>query len=70
MSKSTLKDALEMRLRMLIPYLEHWPQAMALTALPANIQEHFRNLYKLIDDVCFHAGDRSVDVSYYFMLIL
>lgn len=37
LSTSIVRDAFEMRLRMLVPYMDHWPQAMALTALPANI---------------------------------
>ncbi|XP_071824519.1 ubiquinone biosynthesis protein COQ9, mitochondrial-like isoform X1 [Apostichopus japonicus] len=65
LSPSILRDAFQMRLRMLVPYMDHWPQAMALTALPTNIQEHFTNLYKLIDDICYHSGDRSVDFSWY-----
>ncbi|XP_033114458.1 ubiquinone biosynthesis protein COQ9-A, mitochondrial-like [Anneissia japonica] len=58
-----IRDAIEMRLRMIIPYVKHWPQAMALTAVPSNTIEHFKNLSKLMDDIWYYAGDNSADVS-------
>ena len=58
-----IRDALEARLRMIIPFIEQWPQAMALMVVPSNTKEHFSNLSQLMDDIWYHAGDRSVDVS-------
>ncbi|XP_002730806.1 ubiquinone biosynthesis protein COQ9, mitochondrial-like [Saccoglossus kowalevskii] len=60
-----LQDAIETRLRMITPYIDTWPQAMALTALPENITEHFKNLGLLMDDMWFYAGDRSTTFSWY-----
>ncbi|XP_070576072.1 ubiquinone biosynthesis protein COQ9, mitochondrial-like [Ptychodera flava] len=60
-----IRDAVETRLRMIIPYVDSWPQAMALTALPENITEHFKNLGILMDDIWFYAGDKSTDFSWY-----
>ncbi|XP_077983001.1 ubiquinone biosynthesis protein COQ9, mitochondrial-like [Glandiceps talaboti] len=66
MSTTTiLRDATESRLRMITPYIDTWPQAMALTALPENIQEHFKNLGILMDDMWFYAGDKSTDFNWY-----
>lgn len=59
-----VRDALEERLRMVIPYKKTWPQAMAIMTLPPNAPVSLANLLTLIDDICYYAGDRSVDVSY------
>ncbi|XP_046752982.1 ubiquinone biosynthesis protein COQ9, mitochondrial [Diprion similis] len=60
-----VKDAIETRLRMLIPYKNTWPQAMGLMALPPNVPTALANLLTLVDDICYHAGDRSVDFNWY-----
>lgn len=59
---SFAKKAIEMRLRMLIPYLKHWPQALGLMTLPPNVPISLANVLTLVDDICYYAGDRSVDV--------
>ncbi|RXM31219.1 Ubiquinone biosynthesis protein COQ9, mitochondrial [Acipenser ruthenus] len=58
-----LRDAVEARLRMLIPYIEIWPQAMSILLLPHNIPESLKHLSTLVDDIWYYAGDRSTDVS-------
>lgn len=58
-----VRDAVETRLRMNLPYLKHWPQAIALISLPPNVPTALANLLTLVDDICYYAGDRSVDVS-------
>ncbi|XP_072017939.1 ubiquinone biosynthesis protein COQ9, mitochondrial-like [Amphiura filiformis] len=60
-----IRDALETRLRMIIPYVDSWPQAMALAALPSNIEDHFANLSQLMDDIWYYAGDKSTDFNWY-----
>lgn len=60
-----IRNALETRLRMIIPYADTWPQAMALTAIPSNTLEHFSNLSQLMDDIWYYAGDRSADFNWY-----
>lgn len=57
-------DAVETRLRMVIPYKKTWPQAVAIMSLPPNVPTALANLLTLVDDICYYAGDRSVDVSY------
>ncbi|KAL7885380.1 hypothetical protein AOLI_G00056750 [Acnodon oligacanthus] len=60
-----LRHAVETRLRMLIPYIDTWPQAMSLLLLPPNIPESLKHLSTLVDDIWYYAGDRSTDMSWY-----
>ncbi|XP_034176179.1 ubiquinone biosynthesis protein COQ9, mitochondrial isoform X3 [Osmia lignaria lignaria] len=63
--ESQVRDAVEIRLRMVIPYKKTWPQALALMALPPNAPKSLANLLTLVDDICYYAGDRSVDINWY-----
>lgn len=56
-------NAVTLRLMMIEPYLASWPQALALMSLPQNASNSLANLLTLVDDICYFAGDRSVDVS-------
>ncbi|GCB82991.1 hypothetical protein scyTo_0023627, partial [Scyliorhinus torazame] len=58
-----VKDAVEARLRMVIPYIDTWPQAMSILLLPQNITESLSSLMNIVDEVWYYAGDRSTDVS-------
>lgn len=58
-----VRDAMENRLRMLVPYKKSWPQAMALMVVPQNVPKSLANVLTLVDDICYYAGDKSVDVS-------
>ncbi|KAM6937043.1 ubiquinone biosynthesis protein COQ9, mitochondrial isoform 1-T1 [Xenentodon cancila] len=58
-----LRDAVETRLRMYIPYIDTWPQAMSILLLPHNIPDSLKHLSTLVDDIWYYAGDRSTDVS-------
>jgi len=60
-----IRDALEIRLRMILPYIDKWPQAMAIQTLPQNAMESWSNLLDLSDEIWYHAGDRSVDFNWY-----
>ncbi|KAJ8272237.1 hypothetical protein COCON_G00110960 [Conger conger] len=60
-----LRDAVEARLRMLIPYIDTWPQAMSILLLPHNIPDSLKHLSTLIDDIWYYAGDRSTDLNWY-----
>ncbi|XP_031141356.1 ubiquinone biosynthesis protein COQ9, mitochondrial [Sander lucioperca] len=60
-----LRDAVETRLRMLIPYIESWPQAMSILLLPHNIPDSLKHLSTLVDDIWYYAGDRSTDMNWY-----
>uniref|UniRef100_A0A8D8VFZ8 Ubiquinone biosynthesis protein n=1 Tax=Cacopsylla melanoneura TaxID=428564 RepID=A0A8D8VFZ8_9HEMI len=58
-------DAIQFRLELIVPYLSHWPQAMGLMALPNNTPRALANLLTMVDDVCYYAGDRSIDITWY-----
>ncbi|XP_036962531.1 ubiquinone biosynthesis protein COQ9, mitochondrial [Acanthopagrus latus] len=60
-----LRDAVEIRLRMYIPYIETWPQAMSILLLPHNIPDSLKHLSTLVDDMWYYAGDRSTDMNWY-----
>ncbi|XP_056106856.1 ubiquinone biosynthesis protein COQ9, mitochondrial [Rhinichthys klamathensis goyatoka] len=60
-----LRDAVEMRLRMLIPYIDTWPQAMSILLLPHNIPDSLKHLSTMVDDIWYYAGDRSTDMNWY-----
>ncbi|KAL0099749.1 hypothetical protein PUN28_019866 [Cardiocondyla obscurior] len=60
-----VRDAVETRLRMVIPYKTTWPQAMAIMTLPPNVPTTLANLLTLVDDICYYTGDRSVDINWY-----
>lgn len=69
--ETQLQDAVKIRLKMVIPYKKTWPQALALMTLPPNVPKSLANLLTLVDDICYYAGDRSVDVrTIYFYIIL
>ncbi|XP_055624625.1 ubiquinone biosynthesis protein COQ9, mitochondrial-like isoform X2 [Toxorhynchites rutilus septentrionalis] len=59
------RKAIELRLRMLTPYIGHWSQALGLMALPPNAPTSLANLLTLVDDICYYSGDRSVDFNWY-----
>ncbi|XP_059191404.1 ubiquinone biosynthesis protein COQ9, mitochondrial [Centropristis striata] len=60
-----IRDAVETRLRMYIPYIDTWPQAMSILLLPHNIPDSLKHLSTLVDDIWYYAGDRSTDMNWY-----
>ncbi|KAK9696538.1 COQ9 [Popillia japonica] len=60
-----VEEAVKHRLEMVIPYISRWPQAIALMSLPPNVQNTLATQLTLVDDICYYAGDRSVDFSWY-----
>ncbi|XP_003416334.1 ubiquinone biosynthesis protein COQ9, mitochondrial [Loxodonta africana] len=60
-----LKDAVETRLRMLIPYIEHWPRALSTLMLPHNIPASLNLLTSMVDEMWHYAGDQSTDFNWY-----
>ncbi|XP_066148374.1 ubiquinone biosynthesis protein COQ9, mitochondrial-like isoform X3 [Euwallacea fornicatus] len=57
--------AIQERLKLLIPYIHKWPQAIAIMSLPPNMPYALAALLTMIDDICYYAGDRSVDFNWY-----
>lgn len=56
---------IRMRLEMIVPYIDTWPQALGLMTLPQNVPTSLAQLLTLVDDICYCAGDRSVDIGWY-----
>jgi len=46
-------------------YMSAWPQALALQAMPLNAPAAIANLARTCDAAWMHAGDQSVDASWY-----
>lgn len=57
--------ALKERLTMIQPLIKTWPQAIGVMTLPQNVPTSLANMLTLVDDICFYAGDRSINVSLY-----
>ncbi|XP_053962965.1 ubiquinone biosynthesis protein COQ9, mitochondrial isoform X1 [Anastrepha ludens] len=60
-----LVRAVRIRLEMIIPYKVQWSQALALIAMPQNAPTSLAQVLTLVDDICYYAGDRSVDFGWY-----
>ncbi|CAH2039726.1 unnamed protein product, partial [Iphiclides podalirius] len=60
-----IENAIMTRLSMIQPYKSTWPKAMAIQALPNNVPNSLATLLSLVDDICYHSGDRSVDFNWY-----
>ncbi|XP_060521029.1 ubiquinone biosynthesis protein COQ9, mitochondrial isoform X2 [Cylas formicarius] len=59
------ETAIRERLKMIVPYVSRWPQAIAVMSLPPNVPNALATLLTMVDDVCYYAGDRSVDFNWY-----
>lgn len=60
-----IQTVLERRLRMLIPFISVWPQAMATLLQPSIVVEATEELGRMVDDIWYHAGDQSTDFNWY-----
>ncbi|XP_069165976.1 ubiquinone biosynthesis protein COQ9, mitochondrial-like [Procambarus clarkii] len=60
-----IADAVEERLRMNIEFIDSWHKALALHASPRNAPVALRNIGTLVDNIWYHAGDRSHDFNWY-----
>ncbi|XP_012550496.2 uncharacterized protein LOC101744765 isoform X1 [Bombyx mori] len=60
-----IENAIVTRLLMIKPYKSTWPKAMAIQTLPNNVPNGLATLLSLVDDICYHSGDRSVDFNWY-----
>ncbi|EFJ52929.1 hypothetical protein VOLCADRAFT_78964 [Volvox carteri f. nagariensis] len=58
-------EALQMRLEMLKPVIDVWPQALAVAARPSNAAHSAKLLFSLVDDIWAMLGDGSTDVTWY-----
>ena len=53
------------RLTPMASLIRSWPQAMALGVLPHNLPYTLQLLGRTVDEIWYHAGDRSTDVNWY-----
>ncbi|CAL4082671.1 unnamed protein product, partial [Meganyctiphanes norvegica] len=60
-----IRDAVEIRLRMNLEYLDSWAYALALHANPTNAPNALRNVGTMLDHMWYYAGDRSTDFNWY-----
>ncbi|KAK9502571.1 hypothetical protein O3M35_011322 [Rhynocoris fuscipes] len=65
LSRKLVRDAIENRLRMILPYIGRWPEALAIMSQPQNVPTSLANLLTMVDDICYFAGDRSVNMNWY-----
>ena len=56
---------IDLRLKMLEPYISNWPQAMALGLHPSNAATTARNLALLADEMCMTVGLKATDARWY-----
>ena len=47
------------------PYIDKWPQAMALGLKPLNLPTTFGRLNAISDEIWYLAGDQSSDINWY-----
>ncbi|XP_023024208.1 ubiquinone biosynthesis protein COQ9, mitochondrial isoform X2 [Leptinotarsa decemlineata] len=59
------EKAIQARLKMIQPYISKWPQAIAIMSMPPNVPNSLATLLTMVDDICYYAGDRSVDFNWY-----
>ncbi|KAK9865342.1 hypothetical protein WJX84_002543 [Apatococcus fuscideae] len=60
-----IKAAVQLRLEMLAPHMDTWPQAVALMAQPSSAMVGCRQLAFIVDEIWHAAGDTSSDTSWY-----
>lgn len=66
-SKNKLvREALLYRLQLTQPYIQHWPEAMAvMTFNPTYAVQAIENLLRLCDEIWYQLGDKSIDFNWY-----
>ena len=57
--------AVKTRLELLTPYIDKWPQAMALGLKPQNLTTTLGQLHSISDEIWYLAGDKSKDYNWY-----
>jgi ubiquinone biosynthesis protein COQ9 len=60
-----LEIACRARLEGLLPYLSHWPQALALLSQPCHLARTIRSSAQVVDEIWYLCGDRSTNSEWY-----
>ena len=63
--RDKIRTAVKIRLEMVQPYINVWPQALAVLAQPQNAPRAVSKLAKMVDDIWIAAGDTSEDYNWY-----
>ncbi|KAG0032080.1 Ubiquinone biosynthesis protein coq9, mitochondrial [Podila clonocystis] len=53
------------RLGMIAPYVDRWPEALAIMGQPSNVAMSLGHLAKIVDEIWYLAGDKSADMNWY-----
>ncbi|KAF8928699.1 ubiquinone biosynthesis protein COQ9, mitochondrial [Dissophora ornata] len=53
------------RLGMIAPYVDRWPEALAIMGQPSNVPMSLNHLAKIVDEIWYLAGDKSADMNWY-----
>eukprot|EP00003_Mantamonas_plastica_P030343 TRINITY_DN7489_c0_g1_i1.p1 TRINITY_DN7489_c0_g1~~TRINITY_DN7489_c0_g1_i1.p1 ORF type:complete len:263 (+),score=64.46 TRINITY_DN7489_c0_g1_i1:113-790(+) len=65
-TKDRVTHAINTRLQQLHPYLDVWPQGLALLAVPQNLTSFTLQQYaRMIDEMWYQCGDRTTDMNWY-----
>lgn len=61
-----MKEAIKKRLQYIAPYVlaGRWKEAMALATLPSNLPASLKQLYLLVDEICYLARQKDHDVKF------
>jgi len=60
-----IEKAIKERLKMIIPFIDSWPQALTLLATPSVAAEVLEQGANMVDEIWYHAGDMSSDMNWY-----
>ncbi|KAG9323323.1 hypothetical protein KVV02_004531 [Mortierella alpina] len=63
--KEKIRLATLTRLAMNAPYLDRWPEALAIMGQPSNVPMSLNHLAKIVDEIWHLAGDKSADMNWY-----
>ncbi|GAX79739.1 hypothetical protein CEUSTIGMA_g7180.t1 [Chlamydomonas eustigma] len=64
-TRHRLATALRMRLEMVHPYIDTWPQALSIAARPSNLPHSLKYLFELLDSAWHASGEQTTDVRWY-----
>ena len=64
-TNEVVRDAIEMHLDYIAPYLSSWPKALALLAEPSQIPSTIQMMTETSDDICHYAGMKSSRLDWY-----
>ncbi|KAK3841897.1 MAG: rpsU-divergently transcribed protein, partial [Linnemannia gamsii] len=64
-TKEKIKLGTLTRLGMIAPYVDRWPEALAIMGQPTNVPMSLNHLAKIVDEIWHLAGDKSADMNWY-----